>query len=36
LSSFDTSGFLFEPCLLRLAGGTGGIWFDIVLTPDVA
>jgi hypothetical protein len=31
--SFDTSGSLFGPCLLRLAGGMGGIWFDTIHTP---
>ncbi|HEV2697398.1 MAG TPA: hypothetical protein VGU90_05355 [Terriglobales bacterium] len=27
--SLDTSLSLFPPLLLRLAGGTGGIWLDI-------
>jgi hypothetical protein len=30
LFSFDISGVLVGPFLLRLAGGTGGIWLDMI------
>jgi hypothetical protein len=34
--SFATAISLFPPLLLRLAGGTGGIWLDITKNPHVA